>query len=116
MMDRKKLENLFSTERLRKFYAAYPTDVPKALAHYQCNILISEAFYPCLSVLEVALRNAINKQLTTCFGTPEWYSHFSTTGGLSTLLPAINTAQRHITNRGELISASKIVAELSLGF
>lgn len=115
-MDRSKLENLFSTERLRKFYVAYPTDNSKALAHYQCNILISEAFYPCLSVLEVALRNAINRQLTARFGTPEWYSHFSTTAGLSTLLPAINTAQRHITNRGELISAPKIVAELSLGF
>lgn len=115
-MDRNKLENLFSTERLRKFYAAYPTDDSKALAHYQCNILISEAFYPCLSVLEVALRNAINRQLTTFFGTSEWYSHFSTTAGLSTLLPAVNTAQKHITKRGELINAPKIVAELSLGF
>lgn len=62
------------------------------------------------------MRNAVNKQLTFFFNTAEWYTHFSTTSGLSSLLPAINTAQRHITSRGELISAPKIVAELSLGF
>lgn len=116
MTDRYKLENLFSQERLRKFYEAYPDNESKALDHYRCNILISESFYPCLSILEVALRNAINKQLTFFFRTAEWYTHLSTTPGLSNLLPAINTAQRHITSRGELISTPKIVAELSLGF
>ena len=115
-MDRRKLENLFSKERLTKFYEAYPDNEQKALAHYRCNILISESFYPSLSILEVALRNAINKQLTLFFDHTEWYTHLSTTPGLSSLLPAINTAQRHITSRGEIISASKIVAELSLGF
>lgn len=116
MIDRNKLESLFSTERLRKFFLAYPNDDLKALDHYQCNIRMSESFYPCLSVLEVALRNAINKQLTAFFGTTEWYSHFSTTAGLASLVPAISTAQRHITKRGELVSSPKIVAELSLGF
>jgi hypothetical protein len=39
------------------YFAAHPVDEAKAILHYQCNIEISEAAYPCLTFLEVGLRN-----------------------------------------------------------
>ncbi|HCY00453.1 MAG TPA: hypothetical protein DG754_09970 [Bacteroidales bacterium] len=91
-------------------------DEKKAIQHYQCNIQISEAFYPCLSVLEVALRNAVNRELITKFGVDDWYNRLHLTPGLSKLLKEINVAQNNITKRKELINPSKVVAELTFGF
>ena len=84
--------------------------------HYQCNIMISEAFYPCLSALEVALRNSINREMITHFGVSDWYSHFPTTPGLVKLMKDITIAQNQITRRKEAITPSKVVAELTMGF
>ena len=99
-----------------KYFAAHPTDEIRAIAHYQCNIEISEAFYPVLSILEVAFRNSVNRELITKFGVPDWYIHFPTTPGLAKLMKGITTAQNHITKRHEIVTPSKVVAELTLGF
>ncbi|PSR56279.1 hypothetical protein AHMF7605_23645 [Adhaeribacter arboris] len=93
-----------------------PGDEAKALRHYQCNIQISEALYPVLSTLEVALRNAVNRELIHKFGVSDWYSHFSTTPGLAKLNKDITGAQQQITRRNELVTPPKVVAELTLGF
>jgi hypothetical protein len=69
-----------------------------------------------LSVFEVGLRNAINRELITKFGTEEWYNHFATTAGLSKLTKEIAVAQLQITKRHELVTPSKVVAELTFGF
>lgn len=107
---------VFSDERMRKYFAAHAIDESLAIAHYQFNIEISESFYPCLSVFEVALRNAINRELIMKFGTEEWYNHFSTTAGLSKLTKEIAIAQSQISKRHELVTPSKVVAELTFGF
>jgi len=39
------------------------------------NILISEAFYPLLAILEIGLRNSIDYQLTKRFKDREWYDN-----------------------------------------
>ncbi len=82
-MDLQAAEKIFSADRMWRYMAAHPNDEAKALLHYQCNVEISEAFYPCLSTLEVALRNAVNRELTTLFGVPDWYAQFPTTAGLA---------------------------------
>jgi hypothetical protein len=107
---------VFSNNRMQKYFAAHPADESLAITHYQFNIEISESFYPCLSVFEVALRNAINRELITKFGTEEWYNHFSSTPGLSKLTKEISIAQMQITKRRELVTPSKVVAELTFGF
>jgi hypothetical protein len=86
------------------------------MLHYQCNIQVSEAFYPALSVLEVALRNSINRELTVKFDGADWYNHFSTAPGLNNLVKEITAAQYQITRRHELVTPSKVIAELTLGF
>ncbi|WP_289067288.1 hypothetical protein [uncultured Alistipes sp.] len=109
-------KKVFSTQRMERYYTAYPDDENKALAHYQANIQLSSSFYACLSVFEVALRNALNRELTTLFGRDDWYKVLSTRPGLNGLNYYITEAQRHISKRGEIVNASKIVAELTFGF
>jgi len=115
-MNRQYFEKVFSNERMQKFFDRHPGDEAKAIVHYQLNIELSESLYPILSVFEIALRNSLNRELTTHFGTPDWYIHIATTPGLKELNQEISNAIRHIVKRGETITATKVVAELTLGF
>lgn len=109
-------EKVFSTERMSRYYEAHADDESMAILHYRCNIELSSSYYACLSVFEVALRNALNRELTTKFGRDDWYKVVSQQPGLNGLQYYITEAQRHISNRGEIVTASKIVAELTFGF
>jgi hypothetical protein len=115
-MNKRFFEKVFSDERMDRYFLRYPENEKKSILHYQCNIEISESLYPCLSVFEVALRNSVNRELISKFGKKEWYVHFATTPGLSKLLKDINIAEQNISKRLELVSASKVVAELTFGF
>ncbi len=116
MQNKHFFEKVFSTERMSRYYAAYPNDENRAIVHYQANIELSSSFYACLSVFEVALRNALDRELTTLFKREDWYKVIASTPGLNGLNYYITEAQRHISNRGEIVNASKIVAELTFGF
>lgn len=115
-MNKQYYEKVFSYARMDKYYRYHNDNLEKAVLHYKINIKISESFYPCISVLEVALRNSLNRELIKCFGTEQWYNYFSNTTGLANLVKEITEAQFKISRRKELITPSKIVAELTLGF
>jgi len=115
-MTLQELQNAFSNDRLAKYVAAHNGDEQRATTHYQCNILISEAAYPVISTMEVTLRNAVNHELARYFGAADWYTHLANTPGLTDLTSDITRAQRLIASRNEIITPSKVVAELSLGF
>jgi hypothetical protein len=110
------MEKVFSTERMRKYFENYPADEAKAIRHYQLNISVSESLYPILCLFEVSLRNSLNRELCGKYGTADWYLALSTQPGLKALNNEVTLAKRHITKRGETITASKVVAELTLGF
>jgi hypothetical protein len=50
------------------------------------------------------------------FGVQDWYVHFPSTPGLGKLMKNITIAQNQITKRHEIVTPSKVVAELTLGF
>lgn len=114
-MNRKFLQKVFSVERTQKYFDLY-LDEERSLKHYYANLSISEAFYPVLSILEVALRNSLNRELCSMFQANDWYARFSTTPGLNGLNREITLAINHITKRGESVTSSKVIAELTLGF
>ena len=114
-MSKQYYEDVFSSQRMKKYFNRYPKNEGKAINHYHLNIELSESFYSCLSVFEVALRNSLNRELTEKFGL-NWYLKFKSIPGLKNLGGNINTAQRRIINRNESITAGKVVAELTLGF
>ena len=115
-MEKQFFQKIFSDKRMQKYFDSHPDNESLAILHYQCNIEIAESFYTCLSVFEVSLRNAVNRELISKFGTEEWYNHFPSTPGLAKLNKEITQAQQQITKRRELISPSKVVAELTFGF
>ncbi len=109
-------EKVFSDKRMARYFQLYPQDEERAIMHYLCNIELSEAMYPTLSVLEVTLRNALSRELTTMTGRVDWYAIFPNTPGLSNLNKFITQAVKQISCRHEQITPSKIIAELTLGF
>lgn len=101
---------------MRKYFALYPQDERKAISHYECNIRLSASFYPSMSILEVALKNALSRELRTYAGRVDWYYIFATTPGLTDLNKYISQARRMIAAREEAATPDKITAELTLGF
>lgn len=115
-MNRQYYEKIFSNQRMQKYFERYPNDVQKAIIHYHVNIEVSESFYPVLSMFEVAFRNSLNRELTEFFQSEDCYLLLGTTNGFRKLQDEINTATRHITNRDEVVTGPKVIAELTLGF
>ncbi|MBQ4525419.1 MAG: Abi family protein [Bacteroidaceae bacterium] len=109
-------EKVFSDKRMERYFALYPDNEDKAIKHYQSNLQLTEAFYTSLSVLEVALRNALSRELETMTGREDWYAVFPNTPGLTNLNRYVTQATKQIAGRHEQITPSKIVAELTLGF
>ena len=114
-MDKKNFEKFLSEKRLEKYFFRHG-DTEKAMTHYRCNIELSEAFYPCISIFEIALRNGISRELSILFGREDWYVVFATTPGLTGLNKYISQANKQIAGRKEYSSPSKLIAELTLGF
>ena len=101
---------------MERYFILYPNDESRAVKHYQSNIKLTEAFYTSLSVLEVALRNALSRELKTMTGRDDLYVIFANTPGLTNLNKYITQATKQIAGRHEQITTSKIIAELTLGF
>jgi hypothetical protein len=114
-MDRKSFEKTFSEKRMEKYFSRY-AEPERAILHYQCNIELSEAFYPGITTLEVAFRNAVGRELAALFGREDWYVQFASVPGLTGLNKYITQANKQIAGRKEYTSPSKITAELTLGF
>jgi hypothetical protein len=114
-MDKIFFEKTFSEKRMEKYFKRY-ADADKAMIHYQCNIELAEAFYPCISTFEVALRNAVSRELAALFAREDWYVQFAATPGLTDLNKYITQANKQIAGRKEYTAPSKITAELTLGF
>jgi hypothetical protein len=101
---------------MQRYFDAHKTDPAKAILHYQCNIELAEAFCSSIAVFEVALRNALNRELISLAGRNDWYVSLFAQPGLSELHKYITQANKQIANRKEIASPDKIVAELTLGF
>ena len=108
-------EKVFSSKRMERYFKLH-SDENKALTHYCCNIELAESFYPSLSVFEVALRNALSRELKNMTGRDDWYEIFISTKDLEGLYSYVSQAKKQISNRSEIITPSKVIAELTLGF
>ncbi|MBO6050680.1 MAG: Abi family protein [Bacteroidales bacterium] len=75
-------EKNFSSERMKKYDSLYPTNWSRVVEHYKCNMMLSESLYLCLSVFEVALRNALVRELKKACGNNQWYSMFDDASSL----------------------------------
>jgi hypothetical protein len=131
-MDISKHELYFSVSRIGRYYVACGKDGVKATELYRLNIQLSQALYPLISILEVALRNAIDRELSKYFGDSHWLitkralfaNHpalvFKDKRGNSQpdhfFTDKINDAEAKLKFRGIPITHGKLLAELTFGF
>ena len=98
------IKKYISTERFRSY---------SGIDEYLENLVFSKKAYIPLSILEISLKNSINDLLTDKLG-ENWLEdkNFLTNDNLK----KIDEARNILFKRGEHISKSKIIAELSFGF
>jgi len=108
------LETALSAERLTAYLRVTSGDRERALRLYLWNTEISAAFYGPLQGVEVALRNALHRELSRVFGT-SWYD--------APAMPLAARAQDLIREAKAAIAHSRkpvipprVVAALSFGF
>lgn len=127
-----KHEELFSKSRLDKYLKARNGNHSEAIRLYEFNILVSQALYPLISILEVALRNGIDKVLIGHFQDYNWLiskrSHFAThhlmlyTDSFGNIRhdnyfkEKLDRATVILTNKRRDITHENLLAELTFGF
>lgn len=109
--------NLISKSRLSSYKFNDNEDFIILLKRYIYNIQISEAFYPVLSMLEIALRNQINNAINNLIKNDWLLSEINSQNLLldneyKILLSAVKKLQ--IKNKN--ITSETLISELSLGF
>ena len=108
------LEASFSSDRMGTYLAAADGDRESAARLYLWNTAVSAAFYGSLQALEVALRNAMQVQLSNPYG-EDCYDNAG--AGLDRRsLERIADAKRELRRRGYGVRPSRMLAELSFGF
>jgi hypothetical protein len=94
-------------------YLAKTADFAAAIDLYWWNVTVSAAFYAPLHCLEMALRNAIHRQLAIRWDRTDWWQSVSLGGNGQRM---VDDAHRKLTSRSRAYGADDIVAELSFGF
>lgn len=112
-------EGIVSSERLARYLKACNGDKRKAMILYRYNLHASEAMYSIISCFEIALRNAIDKHMTTHFGN-DWLRDSILNGGIFNLpilhktRDIINCAYQRV-QRGTGYTHPKLLAEMEFG-
>jgi hypothetical protein len=98
---------------LGTYLAASGNDLGKGMLLYSWNIEVSAAMWGGLSVLEVCLRNALNQQLESMTGQPDWWNatglglHFEQKDAIRQAVKAARQAKMPL---------GQVVSNLMLGF
>jgi hypothetical protein len=115
-MNWSELERHFSAARLGRYYRFFAQDADKAAEAYAHNLLLAEAMMPMLNVLEIALRNGINARLSKHYGRIDWWEAWLGAAEFNWQNKEIANTKAKLTRKKEVLSADKIVAELTFGF
>lgn len=111
------IEKIISQERIQPYLKHHKYNLEKAILHYKSNILISEAYYPLLSILEIGLRNSIDNQLKIRFNDIYWFDNPEFIKYASRFqIDRITNARINILSENKEITSGRIISELSFGF
>jgi hypothetical protein len=118
-MKYKDFEKILSQKRMNRYLTACNGDTRKAMTLYRYNLQLSQEAFTIISCFEVALRNAIDANLTASLG-QEWLKDSIMRGGIFTnpimvkSFDIINHAYNKLLNTGTY-SHSKLLAEMEFG-
>jgi hypothetical protein len=107
------IRDVLSPARFGPYLARTGGDTEAALRLYWWNVDASAAFYTPLHCLEMALRNALHRQLVAAYERADWWANAPLQDNGRRL---VNDADRKLANRAGLTTADDVVTELSFGF
>lgn len=110
----KSLEEALSSERLATYVLLADGDPERAIRLYLWNAKLSEALQMPVHVLEVAVRNAIHKQLSRPYGA-DWYDH-PDCPIKPVLQDMIQEVKDSLVSEDKPITFPHMIAGLSMGF
>lgn len=117
------IEQYLSKPRLTRYLKAVSYDKAKALKLYQTNLRLSQSFYPLLSLLEVILRNSLNKELSLLFKSKSWiidqkdgFMSNKSLGPDFFLRREVNNRIKKLQSDKKPVTNDNIVAGLTFGF
>jgi hypothetical protein len=111
---RKAIIETISPPRFGEYLRSSGGDEMAALRLYLYNASVSAEFFRYLQLLEVGLRNALNRELASRYGLL-WYERHDINLSPQTLL-LVEKAARVLRDQRKPASPGRIVAELSFGF
>lgn len=114
-----KFEQILSQDRLQRYLLACNNDIRKAMTLYRYNLRLSQELFTIISCFEVALRNAIDKQMVINFGN-DWLRDAILQGGIFTGVKCRDTSKiisrsYNKLNSNNIYSHSKLIAEMEFG-
>ena len=108
------IEAILHTERIDA-YRQDGADSQLTLARYMLNMALSESLYPMLQFAEIALRNAVHRELTARCGSDAWYD-----SPRARLTPwqqdKVAEAKTTLHRNRKPLTPGRIIAELTFGF
>lgn len=108
------IERILHTERIDA-YRQDGADQTTTLSRYLLNMALCEALYPLLQFAEIALRNAVHRELTILYRTDAWYD-----SARARLTPwqqkQVKEAKDSLQKHRKPLSTGRVVAELTFGF
>jgi hypothetical protein len=112
------LEAKLSTPRMSRYLKGNKNKHARAAEAYLHNMRIAEALVSTFHVLEVALRNGIQKEMAVEYARADWYEEWGNShdANLKKLYGKVAQAKIELRNRKVSITPDNIVAELSFGF
>ena len=117
-MEYEDFEMIVSTGRLKRYLAACSHHQGRTIALYRANLRLSGKTLLVISMVEIALRNAIDRHYLGIYG-DDWLVSQSIPGGYLSL-PGCErsraTAQKAINELGDRYAHDKALAELNFGF
>lgn len=112
-------QNILSPVRLNRYVEACGNDTRKAMSLYRLNLRLSQEVFTLLSCFEVALRNAIDFELTSRFG-KNWLRDSVLDGGIFDIDSCRDSARiirraYDRLNRTDGYTHYKLLAEMEFG-
>lgn len=119
-MEYAKLEQFVSQARLNRYLVSCANSRDKAIKLYGANLVVAQAFYPILNLLETFLRNSVNDKLASHFSDTAWIIN-QKTGFMNdrTLAPDYyikKQVEKAEKNTRGTITSGKIIAEQTFSF
>jgi len=85
----------------------------EAVARHARNMMLCEAMYPVLHMLEVVMRNSIHNAFSQHFGAPDWYEQTWLNANHASM---VLDAKAKLSKRNKRPDPDRVVAELGFGF